>query len=179
MITAYYKLELLSNEIKAINGIRSKHRLDCTSYFDNTEEGYRGLDMFVNKKGHLAFYKTPNRSFLNPERKRISEYSLTNNYNFSSIYIEDLDYPEYAYGYPNANLKIGSKGELNPAYPYRQDGYLFILNKDYTQIEILVIEGGRNLISSYYQSLIDGDFEETLNENRRKSQGFFNYKWVA
>jgi hypothetical protein len=60
-------------------------------------------------------------------------------------------------------------------FKYRNDGYLFIINKDYTQIEILVIIDGRNLISSYYQKLIDGGLDEELKSLREKSRPFYLY----
>lgn len=179
MITAYYKLELLSDEVRTLNGIRSKKRLDCTKYFDTTSKGYNGLNMFKNGKGHLVFYKTPNRNFLSSSSRRTSEYSLTNNeMNFSSIYIEDEEFPEYGYGYPNANKEL-KHGKKNPVYQFRLDAYLFIVNEDYSRVEILVISEGRNLISSYYQKLIDGDFDEAINQLREQAKPYFNYKRAA
>ena len=64
-----------------------------------------------------------------------------------------------------------SNGNENPLFKFRNDGYLFINNKNYSEIELLVIPNGRNLISSYYQKIIDGisgvegskDASETLN----------------
>jgi len=49
-----------------------------------------------------------------------------------------------------------SNGNENPLFKFRNDGYLFINNKNYSEIELLVIPNGRNLISSYYQKIIDG-----------------------
>lgn len=64
MISAYYKLALLSDEVRASNKIRSKARLDCIAFSDNTLSGYNGLTNFVNCKGQLFFYKAPARSLL-------------------------------------------------------------------------------------------------------------------
>lgn len=176
MIRALYKLATLSDEVRAINKIRSKVRLDCVGHAQSQQETYKGLINFINSKGQLFFYKTPARDFVNTDSKRIAEWSLTNNsQNLSSIYIEDIDYPQFGYGYPNAK-RLLSNGEENPLFNFRNDGYLFILSKDYSEIEILIIQDGRNLISSYYQLLIDGALDNEINELRNEVKPFFNYE---
>lgn len=179
MIGAYYKLVQLPDEIRKANKIRSKARLDCVSFSDQVPGGYQGLTIFVNSKGHLFFYKTPCRDFVNTDSKRLAEWSLTNSsLNLSSIYIEDMDCPEIGYGYPNAK-RLLSNGSPNPLFPYRNDGYLFLLNRDYSEIELLVIPDGRNLISSYYQKMIDGGFDEQIREMREQAKPFYQYEGIA
>ena len=179
MIAALYKFVALSDEIKAQNKIRSKARLDCTAFSDTTSGGYKALTNFVNTKGHLCLYKTPPTDFVNADSKRIAEWSLTNNnQNLSSIYIEDIDYPEIGYGYPNPN-RLLKNGSQNPLFPFRNDGFLFILNSDYTEIEILIIPDGRNLISSYYQKMIDGGFENEIRELRANTKPYFKYEGLS
>lgn len=178
MIEVYYKLVQIPEPYKSENGIRSKARLDCTVFSDLVEGGYNGLTNFVNSKGQLILYKTKASNFVSADRKRLAEWSLTNNQNLSSIYIEDLDYPEIGYGYPNPNRSL-SNGDINPMYEFCNDGYLFLLNRDYTQIELLVIPEGRNLISSYYQMLIDGAFTDQINSLRDQAKPFYQYKGIA
>ncbi|MCZ2101283.1 MAG: hypothetical protein LC107_07080 [Chitinophagales bacterium] len=171
MIAGYYKLVALTDEVKAQNKIKSKARLDCISFAGT----YKGLTNFVNKQGQLFFYKTPCREFVEAQSKRTAEWSLTNSsLNFSSIYIEDFDFLEYGYGYPNAKPRL-SNGEPNPLHPFKNDGYLFITNKDYTQIEVLIISDGRNLISHYYQHLIDGYFDGEIQRLRADAKPFYEY----
>ena len=175
MIGTYYKLVLLPDEVRASNKIRSKARLDCICYTDLVAGSYKGLTNFVNSKGQLFFYKTPCRDFVNTDRKRFAEWSLTNNsLNLSSIYIDDMDCPEIAYGYPNAN-RLLNNGSINPLFPFRNDGYLFLINKDYSVIEIFVIPDGRNLISSYYQKMIDGDYDDEVRILREQAKIFYKY----
>jgi hypothetical protein len=175
MIGAYYKLALLPDDVRAANKIRSKARLDCISFTDMVAGSYKGLTNFVNHKGQLFFYKTPCRDFVNTDSKRLSEWSLTSNgLNFSSIYIDDLDFSEIGYGYPNAN-RLLSNGNQNPLFEFRNDGYLFLINKDYSEIELLIILGGRNLISSYYQKMIDGGFDDEVRQLRQQSKVFYKY----
>jgi len=173
MIGAYYKLSLLPDEIRTANKIKSKLRLDCIAFVEVIN--YNGLTNYVNSKGQLFFYKTPRRDFVSADSKRIAEWSLTNSsLNLSSIYIEDFQFPEFGYGYPNAK-RLLANGSLNPQFDYRNDGYLFVLNKDYSEIELLIIPDGRNLITSYYQRLIDRDFDSELKSLRNQSKPFFNY----
>ena len=174
MIGAYYKLALLPDEIRTANKIKSKARLDCIAYAEVIN--YNGLTNFVNGKGQLYFYKTPCRDFVSADSKRLAEWSLTNgSLNLSSIYIEDFQFPEYGYGYPNAK-RLLANGCINPQFDFRNDGYLFVLNKDYSEIELLIIPDGRNLISGYYQRLIDGDFDSELKSLRNQARPFFYYE---
>lgn len=178
MIEAYYKLALLPEEVRASNKIKSKARLDCVGFTDRVPGGYKGLTNFVNCKGQLFFYKAPPREFSQADSKRLAEWALTNNsLNLSSIYIEDTDFPEIGYGYPNANRLLNNRSP-NPLFPFRNDGYLFLINNDYTEIELLVIVDGRNLITSYYQKMIDGGFEEELLLLRVQASPFYNYDAV-
>ena len=109
------------------------------------------------------------------DSKRLAEWSLTGNgLNFSSIYIDDLDYPEIGYGYPNASRHL-SNGSENPLFEFRNDGYLFLMNKDYSVIEILIIPDGRNLISSYYQKFIDGGFDDEVRQLRQQAKPIYQY----
>jgi len=174
MIGAYFKLATLPDEVRAANKIKGETRLDCISFTDMVSGNYKGLTNFVNKKGQLFLYKRPFRDFINTDSKRLAEWTLIKGLNFSSIYINDLDCPEIGYGYPNANrlLKNGSK---NPLFEFRNDGYLFILNKDYSEIEVLIILDGRNLISSYYQKLIDGGFDDEVRQLRQQAKVFYQY----
>ena len=175
MIAAYYKLALLPEEIRTANNIKSKARLDCIAYTDLIAGGYKGLTNFVNSKGLLFFYKTPCINFVNTDRKRLAEWSLTNNnINLSSIYIEDFDFPEIGYGYPNPN-RLLSNGSINPQFEWRNDAFLFLINSDYTIIELFIIPDGRNLISAYYQRMIDGGFEAELKRLRDLARLFCRY----
>lgn len=171
---AYYRLQKLSDEVKQNHKIRSKDRFDCTEFTDETS-GYEGLKSFVNRKGQMFFYLTPARQFVTGQAKRVPEWSLTqSSLNLTSLYIEDFSNPQVAFGYPNASQKL-SNGSENPLYEYRSDGYLFILSDALEQIEMLVLPEQRNLISSWYQLLIDGELEEDISRLRQNAKPFFEY----
>jgi len=174
MKAAYFKFIQLPDDTKEANKIRSKKRLDCIAFSDQIGN-YQGLTNFVNSKGQLVLFKTECRQFVNTDSKRIAEWSLTNGLNLSSIYIEDIEFPEIGYGYPNAKRHL-SNGSQNPLFEFRNDGYLFFINKDYSEIELLIIPDGRNLISSYYQKLIDGGFDDELASLRKEAKKFYQYE---
>ncbi|MCJ8165525.1 hypothetical protein MKJ04_11800 [Pontibacter sp. E15-1] len=173
MIAAYYRFENLPDEIKAKHNIRSKVRLDCTAYTNAT--GYTGLKAFLSPKGQMYLFKIPAREFVKANRKHLAAWALSNGkYNLSSIYFEDVDYPEYGYGYPNAK-RLLSNGLENPLFPFRSDCYLFITNQDLTLVEVLVIIDGRNSVSGYYQRLLDGELDSELEQLRAQAKPLFIY----
>ena len=164
-ITAYYRFEVLDNEIRKEHKIRSDIRLDCVGCFDTKER----LQAFVNKKGQLFLYKKEARHIVKANAKRLADFALTNSIggNLTSLYYDDIDYPRFAYGYPNKS--IGGQ--------FINDAYLFIINESMTKIEVLIIANGRNLISTYYQALIEGAFDKDLKVMREESEIYFNY-WL-
>jgi len=174
MIAAYFSFEALPEAVKFQHKIISKVRLDCTKFANPT--GYTGLTDFVNTKGLMFLYKTPARELVKSNSKRMAEWALSNGkLNLSSIYFEDTDYPEYGYGYPNANRLLSNK-EPNPLFPFRNDCYLFLTNADLSSVEVLIIMNGRNMVSAYYQNFIEGGLEQELLELRVQAQPFFDYE---
>ena len=81
----------------------------------------------------------------------------------------------FAYGYPSNKPTYSKDNKPNPFYDYRNDGYLFVVHQDQsnpenlipTEIELIVLEGVKVLISSYCKQLAMGGFDEAL-ENLRK-----------
>ena len=171
----YFKLQSLPKEVKYYYKIKSEYRLDCVSQVGLKE--YHGLDSCVSTEEHLYFYKTKASSFVNSDCSRIAEWSLTSStkLNFSSIYLENIKYPQFGYGYPNAKRLLRS-GKPNPMFEYRHDGYLFIVNKDISEVEVLVVVGEKNLINIHYQILLDGGYDEELRRFRLSAKSFYDYE---
>jgi len=175
----YFKFIDLPEDLRSFNKIKSKVRVDCISSSSLNGKQYAGLTNFVNSKGQLFFYKTPCRDFVHCDSKRTADLSLTNNsINLSSLYIEDIDFPLIAYGYPNAK-RLLKNGLPNPQFKFRNDAYLFFLNEDYSMIEMIVIPDARNLIHSFYNKAIDSDFKKELADLRDKATPFFNYSGLG
>lgn len=179
MIAAYFKFAALSDELKQAHKIKSKARIDCIAHAHTLKEPYTGLQAFQNKKCQIALYKTPAREIIAANSKRLAEWSLNNgSLNLSSIYIEDLDFPGIGYGYPNAKPRL-TNGERNPLFEFRNDGYLFLMNPDITELEMLIVQNGRNLIGSYYQLMIDGALDEQLQKLRERAAPYFIYEGLG
>lgn len=169
----YYRFKTLPELIRKQNGIRSKVRLDCIEFVN--EQAYKGIEFLKNSKGMIYLNKTQVRKFISADSRRLAEWSLTNgSLNLSSLFIEDLEYPDLAYGYPNSKKQL-SNGLENPFYEFRTDGYLFITNEDLTEVELIVIPDSRNLIGTYYQLLIDGELDEEIDRLRKAVKPFFDY----
>jgi hypothetical protein len=172
---AYYKLIALPAEIKAKHGIRSKVRLDCILHDEGCLGGYKGLKPLHNHKGQFYLYLTNSGHFVNTDSRRKPEWSLTQSgYNLTSIYLEDFDFPQYGYGYPYSERVMGN-GSENPLYHFRNDGYLIIMNADRSELELLVIPDSRNMISSYYNLMLDGELDEVIAQLRAGAKPFYEY----
>ena len=162
----------MPDEVRACNKIKSLNRLDCIGYTDNVPNGYKGLLSFVNSKGQLFLYRASAPAIVKANSKRVATWILTHgSLNVSSIYLE---LPEYGYGYPNAKPFLNN-GSPNPLFPFRSDAYLFIVNKDISVIELLIIPNEKNMISGYHNQLIDGEFNEEINQLRNDAKPFFKY----
>jgi hypothetical protein len=172
---AYYKLIMLPAEIKAKHGIRSKVRLDCILYNESRLGGYKGLQPLHNRKAQFFLYMTKSGHFVNADSRRKPEWSLTQSgYNLTSIYLEDFDFPQFGYGYPYPERVMGD-GSENPLYDFRNDGYLIIMNADRSEVELIVIPDSRNMISSYYNLMLDGELDEAIAQLRKEAKPFYEY----
>lgn len=84
----------------------------------------------------------------------------------------------FAYGYPSNKPTYSKDNKPNPFYDYRNDGYLFVVHQDQsnpenlipTEIELIVLEGVKVLISSYCKQLAMGGFDEALTGLRKQAK---------
>lgn len=85
-----------------------------------------------------------------------------------------------AYGFPSSEVTYSKNKLPNPFYEYREDGYLFVFHQDQkqetpserllpTSFELLILEGGKKLISSYFQQMQLGYYDALLKECREKA----------
>ena len=176
----YYRFRTLPKEVRKANGIRSKSRLDCIQYCNQAGK-QSGLESLQNHKGMIYLNKIKANEIVNADYRRVADWMLVGrcrqakcSVNLTSLFNEDYEYPELYYGNPNTAIKL-SNGADNPFYPFRHDGYLFKANKDLTDLEMLIIPDQRNMISSWYQMLIDGELDQEIKQLRQNSQTFFDY----
>jgi hypothetical protein len=172
---AYYKLIVLPDEVKVFHGIRSKVRKDCVMFNDSQVGGYEGLQPLYNHRGQFYLYLTLAGHFINADSRRKPEWSLTQSgFNLTSIYLEDFDFPQYGYGYPYSERFMGN-GSENPLYHFRNDGYLIIMDDDRSELELIVIPDSRNMISSHYSLLLDGELDGEIDHLRMEAKPFYEY----
>lgn len=180
MFSLYLDCIVLPDEVKAkhnITLIPANPRLDCIR-----ANGYwKGIEPFINSKGMIKFDLMQTKGIIKaPDQRRAGYYlqGCKNSMNFSSIY-EHLtpEYTGFGFGNPNDKKTIRVKGQetVNPMYEFKDAGYLFIYAKDYSRIEILVIENGAFLLPGYVKQLAAGEFNEALEQMRATAKPFFEY----
>lgn len=178
MFSWYGDFIILPNEIKQRNKIKLEPvcpRFDCI----RSVGYYKGIEPFINKKGMIKFNLMRTDEHKTDE-KRKADYYLQGekSMNFSSLF--PLALPEIeniCFGEPNdkPTIKSGKAKIENPMLPYKNDGYLFIIEPDYTRIELLVIENGRFLIKAYAKQLASGEFDEMLKQFRDSAKTYYKY----
>jgi hypothetical protein len=87
--------------------------------------------------------------------------------------------PNYAYSYPNSKPTLGKERKPNPLFTFRSDLYLMIVAVDYSQIEIMIVEDGKNLFENHFQNFIDGVYDEEIERLRRELKPMFEYIGLA
>ena len=173
-VTAYYRFEVLTEEVRKLNSFKSPNRYDCTATYNPTGHGL--LPLFQRKTGMLFFYLIPAKEMVKADSKRRATYALGDGkQNLTSLYFERTEFSHLAYGYCNGkdSLKDGSP---NPAAPYKHDALLMVCDWQQQVIELLVIKHGKPLIDNLYNLLIDGEFEEELGRLRELARPHYPYK---
>lgn len=154
LINSYYHFEQLPEAVRLANGIRSKTRLDCTKLFLEHGEPY---SLLTNPKGQIFIYPNEPEEVVKADKKRHGIVNLTNGKNFSAIFIPDLDYRNFGFG------------------DYGSDGLLFVINNDLTKLEIFVFEGMRYHVKNLFQKMIDGGFNNEMEQRRAEAKESFKY----
>ena len=175
----YAEFKSLPPEVRDKNNIKhTAKRLDCVSMYAECER-LRGLKNVFNKKGQLYIYKEPNRSRYSSTKlqKSLPSHGLTvKGVNLSSLYIDDTEHPNLAYGNPPKKEIIGGKKPINnPFYDFREDLYLFIKDDSFSSIELIIIPNSNPLQVNYYQMLRNGELDEKINFFRDNSKPVFEY----
>ena len=173
-ITAYYRFEVLAEEIRTLNGYKSPNRLDCTLVYNPYSHNL--LPLFKRKNGMLFFYLIPAKEMVKANSKRRATYVLGDGkQNLTSLYFEHPELNRFCYGYPNGKERLND-GTPNPALPYRHDALLMVCNWQQQVIELLVVQNGKPLVENLYNLLIDGEFDEELGRLRQLASPYYPYK---
>ncbi len=173
-VTAYYRLAVLPQAVRLLNGFKSPNRFDCVA--THNPDGYGLLTLFENKKGMLPLYIIPSREMVKASSRRRANYNLGDGkQNLTSLFFEHPDQNSHFYGYCNGKEKL-SDGTPNRAVSYRHDGFLIVCDWQQQVIELMVIQGGKPMIENLYCLLIDGEFTGELERLRQTATPYYPYK---
>ena len=102
-----------------------------------------------------------------------------NSLNFTGLkdYWLDSKMSGFCFGYPDPRQTYSSKNKPNPLFPCKDDGFLFVVHDSDTPqaqmkpsaFELIVIEGGKLMISAYCKQLVMGGFDEALKPLREQA----------
>lgn len=186
IFSAYLKMVQLPDEVKKQNGIKvgaSVPRFDLVAvsgYFAPLES------VKSERDGHIHFYLTNGGDGVDCKRERKAETKLQDNKNgnFSSVYIEDITPVDgYFVGYGNPNKhSTYSKSKKTTPNPYCKngdDGFLFLIKEDWSEIEVFVVpknNGGNGIKESVSRAYRNGKYKETIKTMRETAKVFHTYK---
>lgn len=173
MIAAYYKLGMLSDDLKAVHKIKvgaKIPRYDCVEFTGN----YEGIKPFINPKGMFKLSLMECREFVKTDKRRMAEFALVGgkNLNFSSLFAEDGS--NIYYGYPNGKPFL-KDGRQNPLFSFRNDLYIFLIDEAFANIEVLVLPHQKGYALELVQAFTEGDFEDDIETLKSNTKTFFNY----
>ena len=132
---------------------------------------YPVMDELMNREGKVWLYLQ--ESLKNGDDKPSYWLQARNSLNFTGLkeYFINGRYCGYAFGYPYSKETYGKDNKPNPFFKNRKDGFLFKFNiredGEVGSFELVVMSGAKSLIGSYCKMLVDGGFDEELEELRR------------
>ena len=141
---------------------------------------YPHLDALKGKNGKVNLYLMSKREGQSVDAPALSLIAVRNGLNLTGLkdYYLNGEISGIAYGYPPQEATFSAKAKANPLYPCRNDGYLFIFEfgdkKEGEAIkpisfELIVIDGGKELISAYAKMLQIGGFSEAIKALREQA----------
>ena len=142
---------------------------------------YPPMDDIRGRDGLVSVYLMTKRE--NQTKSSVPAMSLQakNSLNLTGLkdYFVNGDLSGFAYGYPLDKPVYSSKERPNPFFEYREDGFLFVMHQDEeapssearqlpSWFEMIVLQGGKCLISAYCKALMNGGFDDRLAELRKQ-----------
>lgn len=133
---------------------------------------YQPMDSLRGRDGKISFYLMEKlKEGTNVPAMRLQ---AKGSINFTGLkdYFVDGKLSGYAYGYPYGEKIFSKDKRPNPFYPYKEDGYLFIVSNGLegqsvpASIELIVLEEAKILASAYCKQLLMGGFDEALSTLR-------------
>lgn len=141
---------------------------------------YPPMEQLVGRDGYVSVYLQEKRETQTKSSTPKMSLQAKGSLNLTGLkdYFTDGKLSGVAYGYPFDQPTYAKGKKPNPLYEYKNDGFLFVIHQDEsnptdltpTEIEMLVVEGGKTLIASYCKMLVMGGFDEVLGELRQQAQ---------
>ena len=145
---------------------------------------YPPMDEIVGKDGKISMYLQANERSGGSKKSNAPAMKLQakNSLNFTGLkdYFVDGRLSGYAYGYPFDKTTYSKDNKPNRYIDFKNDGFLFKIHQDETdkenpiptKIEMLVIARGKAVIASYCKMLVEGGFDDVLNELRQQCANY-------
>lgn len=141
---------------------------------------YPPMEQLAAKNGQITMYLTEklNEGHNVPAVRLQAKNSL--NLTGLKDYFINGELSGYAYGYPFDKPTYSKDNKPNPFIDFKNDGFLFKIHQDETdkenpiptKIEMLVIARGKAVIASYCKMLVEGGFDDVLNELRQQCANY-------
>lgn len=140
---------------------------------------WTGFERIKTKKGEVYLNLIP--SDKNPNRKTdgaVMEYyaqmrpqSCKSSFNLSGLRLmQDMEGKQWiCSGEPSTEIRLRT-GDPNPLYDERNDGFVFILDKDFQWLELWVITDQRLLIDGYRKAFELGTYDAALQTIRNTAK---------
>lgn len=131
------------------------------------------FDALKGKNGKVNLYLMSKREGQSIDAPAMSLQAVKNGLNLTGLkdYYLDGKISGIAYGYPPQEPTFSAKAKANPLYSCKNDGYLFLFDFSEkrdgealkpTSFELIVVDGGKVLISAYAKMMQMGGFAEAL-----------------
>ena len=144
-------------------------------YVITAEAGYYPpMDELRGRDGRVSVYLMAKRENQTKDSTPAMSLQAKNGLNLTGLkdYFLNGGLSGYAYGNPLNKPTYSAKGKANPFYKYREDGFLFVVHQDGeclpSELEMIVLHGGKCLISAYCKALMHGGFDDRLAELRKQ-----------
>ncbi len=151
-------------------------------YVITAEAGYYPpMDELRGRDGRVSVYLMAKRETQTKSSVPAMSLQAKNSLNLTGLkdYFVNGALSGFAYGYPYDKPTYSAKERANPFFECREDGFLFVVHQNHeaptpearqlpTEFEMIVLQGGKCLISAYCKALMNGGFDDRLAELRKQ-----------
>ena len=138
------------------------------------------FDALKGKNGRVNLYLMSKREGQSADAPAMCLQAVKNGLNLTGLkdYYIGGEISGIAYGYPPQEATFSAQAQANPLYPCRNAGYLFLFDPEEktegeaikpNSFELVVIDGGKVLISAYAKMLQIGGFAEAIKALREQA----------